>query len=252
MQRSRSVSRGSHKSLSLLTILIMTSIVSAAVAHAQGPMSVKVEISDLQSYTGTPLQKPTKILVYDFVVNSKGVQVDQSQRIRPRHLIFGDQKPDSVGKDAISSFSNELVKKLAKTGIPVEHVAADVVPTDTTLVVQGSFLSLRQGDKTERVTIGMGTGSAEVQSKVDVRLKTASDAIQVAQFQTDTKPGANMGAGVPVAAGLNPAAVAAKSTVGDRKKNVDTYVSKTADATAEQIVKSMTQQGWIKATGKAE
>jgi hypothetical protein len=57
---------------------------------------------------------------------------------------------------------------------------------------------------------------------------------------------------VPVAAGLNPAAAVAKSTVGDRRKNLDAYASKTADATAKEIIKSMAAQGWVKTNDKGE
>lgn len=229
---------------------VLVALAYAVAAFAENPLALKVEISDVQSYTGAPLPKPTMILVYDFVVNTKDVQVDKSQKIRPRHLVMGDEKPGAVAKKALDSFSKELVKKLAKTGIPVQHTTTGVVPAEGSLVVQGTFLSLQQGDKTERVVLGMGTGSAEIKSSVDVRLKTSADAVRVVQFQTETKPGANVGVGIPIAAGLNPASAAMKSTVGDRRKNVDTYASKTADAAAQQIVTAMTQQGWIKPNGK--
>ena len=44
---------------------------------------------------------------------------------------------------------------------------------------------------------------------------------------------------MPVAAGLNPAAVAAKSTLTDRRKTLNAYASKTADASAAEILKAM-------------
>jgi hypothetical protein len=120
------------------------------------------------------------------------------------------------------------------------------------MVIQGSFTSLKQGNKTERDTIGMGAGSADVQTKVDVHIKTPSDSVLLSQFQTDTKAAQNVGSAVPIAAGLNPAAAVAKSTVGDRRKTVNAYASKTADATAKEIIKSMAAQGWVKTDDKGE
>jgi hypothetical protein len=149
-------------------------------------------------------------------------------------------------------FSAELQKKLAKTGFPVEHVAADTAPSSNSLVVQGSYLSLRQGMKTERVVVGMETGSAALQAKVDVRLKTSTDVVLLSQFQTETTKAKNVGAAAPVAAGLNPAAVAAKSTIADRKKTLNAYASQTADASATEILKAMAGQGWIKLDDKGE
>jgi hypothetical protein len=111
---------------------------------------------------------------------------------------------------------------------------------------------VKEGNKAERDTIGMGAGGADVQTKVDVHMKTPADSVMFSQFTTDTKAAKNMGSAVPVAAGLNPAAAVAKSTVGDRRKNVNAYASKTADATAKEIIKSMAAQGWVKTNDKGE
>lgn len=221
-------------------------------SFADGPLAAKVKVTTLQTYSGNPLPKPDKILVYDLVADSSDVQVDASQKIRPRHLISGDEKPEAIAHKAQSVFSAELQKKLTKTGLPVEHVAADTAPSNNSLVVQGSFLSLRQGMKTERVVVGLGTGSAALQTKVDVRLKTPSEVILLSQFQTETTKAKNVGGAVPVAAGLNPAAVAAKSTITDRRKTLNAYASKTADASATEILKAMAGQGWIKLNNKGE
>jgi hypothetical protein len=98
----------------------------------------------------------------------------------------------------------------------------------------------------------MGAGSADVQTKVDVHVKTPSDSVLLSQFTTDTKAAQNVGAAVPVAAGLNPAAAVAKSTVGDRRKTVNAYASKSADATAKEIIKSMAAQGWVQTNDKGD
>jgi hypothetical protein len=217
-------------------------------APAQGPLSAKVTVTPVAVYTGSsPLPKPQKILVYDFAVNPDDVQVDKLQALRPRHLITGDKSQDAVAASANKKFYQELVKAMEKTGIPVEHVAVGTKPSDNAMLIQGSFTS-----KADRDTIGMGTGTADVEAKVDVHLKTPSDTVLLSQFQTETKPGTNAGSVVPVAAGLNPAAVATKSTITDRKKTLNAYASKTADATAKEIFKSMAAQGWIKTNDKGE
>ena len=236
-----------------ILLCVFSACLLPATARAEGPLAVKINVTTLQSYSGSGvLPKPTKILVYDFTVDTSNVQVDQSQKIRPRHMITGDENPDTVAKKASTKFSDELVAKLAKAGIPVEHAAAGLTPSDNTLSVQGAFTSMKQGDKAERSTIGMGAGAADVQAKVDVHLKTSSDAILLSQFQTDTKPGANVGGAVPVAAGMDPAAVAVKSKVTDRKKTLEAYAAKTADAMAAEITKQMAKQGWIKLDDKGE
>jgi hypothetical protein len=222
-------------------------------AQAQTPLSAKVNVTPISVYTGaTPLPKPAKILVYDFAVNPDDVQVDKVQSMRPRHLITGDKKPDAVAASASKKFSAELVKALEKTGIPVEHVATGTAAADNQMAIQGTFTSLKEGTKIERDTVGMGTGSANVQTTVDVHVKKGDDSVLLSHFSTDMKPGANTGSLVPVAAGLDPAAVVAKSTVMDRRKTLNAYASKTADATAKEIIKSMAAQGWIKTDDKGK
>jgi len=222
-------------------------------APAQGPLAAKVKITPVAVYTGnSPLPKPQKILVYDFAVNPGDVQVDKLQAMRPRHLITGDKSTDKVAASAGKKYYLELAKALEKTGIPVEHVALGAAPSDNAMVVQGSFTSLKEGTKAERDTIGMGTGSADVQTKVDVHLKTPTDTVLLSQFQTDTSAAKGTGSVLPVAAGMNPASAVAKSTITDRRKTLNAYASKTADATAKEIFKTMAAQGWIKTNDKGE
>jgi Domain of unknown function (DUF4410) len=108
-------------------------------AYGQGPMGAKINVTPLASYTGSsPLPKPEKILVYDFAINPDDIRVDKMQAMRPRHLITGDQKPDAIAASASKKYSQELVKALAKTGVPVEHVAKDTPPSDNALMYHHS------------------------------------------------------------------------------------------------------------------
>jgi len=251
MEKSRNAAALRRFASPLLAWATMALLVVAA--HAAGPLAAKVNVTSLAGYSGGgSLPKPEKILVYDFDLNPGDVQVDKVQAMRPRHLLTGDKSQDAVAAGAGKTYYQELVKALEETGIPVEHVAAGTPASANSLMIQGSFDALKEGTKAERVAVGLGTGSADVETKVNVHLKTPSDNVAFLQFQTNTKPAENVGAGLPVVAGLNPAAAAAKSTVGDRKKTLNAYASKTADASAKEILKSMAAHGWIKINDKGE
>ena len=243
--------RGTNEKRTVLCLVIGATL--ACGAFGQGPLGSKINITPVGVYTGgSPLPRPAKIVVYDFAVDSDDVQVDKMQSLRPRHLIAGDKSPDAVAASAGKKYSKELIKALEKTGIPVEHAEAGSQPAGGAMVVQGSFVALKEGNKTERDTIGMGAGGADVETTVDVHVNTPAGMVLLSQFKTDTRPAKNMGSVVPVAAGLNPAAAVARSTVGDRRKNLNAYASKTADATAKEIFKTMAAQGWIKTNDKGE
>lgn len=228
----------------ILGLAISLCVVTLAIAQAN-PLSAHVEITPLQTYNGGKLAKPSMILVYDFTVNPEDVQVDKTQQVRLRHLVMGNENQKKVGDNAVEELSKELVKRLKKTGIRVERAHSSTAPPANTLAIQGNFLSVKEGEKTERVVMGMGAGSAEVKTKVDALYAAADKPVTLSEFQTSTTLSQNLGAAEPIAAGANPAAVAAKATVGDRKKNVAAYAQKTADAIAKQLTDQMTGLGWI-------
>jgi len=233
-----------------ITILSIA-VVGVARGYVDNPLSAHVQITDVQGYSGgKSLPKSSKILVYDFAISPMNVQVDKSQEVRLRHLIEGDKNPEKIGENAVNELSKELVKALKKTGIPVEHAAESSTPPANALVVKGAFLSVKEGDKAERVVMGLGEGSAEVKTKLETHLKQSDEPILISSFQTDTTLTNNVGAAVPVAAGVDPAAAAAKSKISDRKKTVSAYAAKTADAAAKQITSTMAGLGWIKADSK--
>jgi hypothetical protein len=233
------------------TMSLSMSLLVVTLASGQAnPLSARVEITPGQTYSGQPLPKPTRILVYDFTVNPEDVQVDKTQQVRLRHIVMGDENQKKVGENAVEELAKELVKRLKKTGIPVERAKAGTTAPANTLSVEGNFLSVKQGEKTERVAIGMGAGSAEVKTKVNAQYTTPAKPVALSDFQTSTTLSENLGAAEPAAMGVNPAAAAAKATVGDRKKNVAAYAQKTADAIAKQLSDQMTSMGWITAEGK--
>ena len=152
-------------------------LLEPASANPQSPMAAKVQVTTVQSYNGSAaLQKPERIVVYDFAVNPDDIQVDRSQSIRPRHILAGDQNASAIAKKTQNTYSKELMAELAKTGISVQHAEAGAQPPPNSLVVRGSFVSLKQGDKTERVALGFGTGTADVQTRVSVHLNTSGEA----------------------------------------------------------------------------
>jgi len=232
--------------LASVAFLLPTILLAPLNAWVDGPLAAHVEVTPIHSYSeGKALPKPRKILVYDFEFDPNDVQVDETQRIRPRHIIARDENPKHIGENAARTLSTELIKDLARTGLPVQHAKGDTIASSNDLIVKGSFASLKQGVKTERVVIGMGAGSAAVSTRVQVFLKTPEKNLLISEFETQTTVAKNVGAGVSTAAGLNPAVAATKSTVTDRKKTVDAYASKTADAAAKQIRGTMAGMGWV-------
>ena len=106
--------------------------VPASSLNAEDPLTSKVEVTIVQSYTGSPLPKPARILVYDFAIDTAHVQVDRSQSIRPRHMIRGDESPEVVAKNASAKFSHRFRRHFLEPGTIVRFHGPNLQKLDMT------------------------------------------------------------------------------------------------------------------------
>jgi len=239
------------------------SLLAAAAMNAANPAKkllvgdTKVEV--VAKYQGEPLPKPEKALIYDFAVPASVISVDESpagRLHRPRQQAGGAAagSPEAVAKQVQDSFSKSLSHELQEAKVPVETATEpDTAAPQHTLLVQGEFTTINQGNKTKRVLIGFGKGASDVQAHVTVSETTEQQPVVLLEFnvksQSGKKPGAaaTVGAGAAtlgtVSAGSAAAGVAAGGVV-DKAATVEADASRMAKGVAKQIVELMNTQTW--------
>ncbi|HTR41360.1 MAG TPA: DUF4410 domain-containing protein [Pseudomonadales bacterium] len=216
-------------------------------------------VQTIASYQGPePLAKPRGIVIDDFVVPPDAVTPDSSaaERIHQRHefllgVIEGKSKSQSPEEQVQASFGETLVDELKKTSLSTERFTGTSIaslPTNT-LVIQGQFTTINEGNRSARIMIGFGRGASDVQAQVAVLLTTKGQPIVLSQFTVDSasgdKPGAVAGMG---AAGVHAATTAATVSAGSAGQGSATVVgdaARMAREVARQIEKVMTDQKWI-------
>ncbi len=241
--------------LSCALILIVLGVITKTAA--QEPPAAGTTVPTASGGAASPsLPKPKKVLLYTFRVPADVVTIDQSaaarlqRRRNQRQQVPTDDSLAVVTQQIQTSFTNTLQQELKKLPFPVEKWdGADSLLPSNSLLIQGEFTSVNQGNRSQRIMIGFGRGASDVQAQVVVSLKTESQTIVLSQFTADTSSGKKPGAAVTMGAGsaASAAAGAATQTMGDKKATVSADASRMAKNVAKQVVDLMSSQKWIPA-----
>ena len=118
------------------------------------------------------LAKPDRILVYDFAVSPDEVKLDTGlsadlMRKYEEHKGSSRTAEDvKVGHKVADALAEELVKKIRSFGLMSERGFGLPYDKEKDLMIKGQLLSIDEGNRTERVVIGLGAGRTDVQANV--------------------------------------------------------------------------------------
>ncbi|MCC6639697.1 MAG: DUF4410 domain-containing protein [Deltaproteobacteria bacterium] len=225
----------------------------AAVLTACAPTSVQ-ETYQLDA----PLRRPARILVYDFTGDASEVHLDRGIGAQIESMtsdVTPEQQKIEAGRAAARTISNELVRHLNEMGMPAQRAFGAPTHWGNSLVVEGQFVSIDEGNRTKRLVIGLGAGASDMQTKVQVYTTAPGGLQQVQDFSTNVasgmKPGMAETMGVGAAAGTlgTAAAVGAGAGIGSEawSAGVDAEAKRTAKAIARRMQTYFVEQGWIPA-----
>jgi Domain of unknown function (DUF4410) len=214
-----------------------------------------------RQYSGA-LPRPERILVHPFATSPEEVRLDWSPTVfgawKLRGISESAEKRDVA--DAVArALAQRLVTKIRALGMPAELVEGSVPPISSpALAISGQFVSIDEGSRTERVVIGLGAGSSDVRTAVEVIELFPEGRRVVDEFEIDAKsgrkPGAaeTMGAGaaaghLAVSAAVSAGGSAASETFGD---DVEADAERTAAKIASVLQALFVRQGWIAPEGR--
>jgi len=209
------------------------------------------------SETPTKLPRPDRILVYDFAVSPDEVKLDRG--ISDQIEAYINKTPrtaeeKAVGHGLAASVAKYLVQNIQTLGFFAEKVAGTPPKTGNILEIDGQFISVDEGNETERVIIGIGAGRSDVKTYVQTFDARGGKRTLIAKFQVDAKSGDKPGmAELTVVGALGGHAAVSAVVSGVVGVATDKYMSGVdADGkrTAEEILKKalgpfFVSQGWI-------
>jgi hypothetical protein len=204
------------------------------------------------------MPRPEQVLVYDFAVTPADVQLDRGLGGQVEQMAQGTPRTEqeiALGHQAARALSNELVERINAMGLTARRGVGAPARWERAVLIEGQFVSIDQGNSTERNVIGLGIGRSQVQTLVQVYETRGTQLAKLQEFATDAasgiRPGAAETMGVGAAAGTLgvSAAVTAAGTVGSELfgATVEADAQRTAANIADKLQAYFTKQGWIQA-----
>jgi len=204
------------------------------------------------------LQRPDRILVFNFAVSTDEVSTNQGVLARVRAAASGtsqEEKELEIGQQVSDSLAEALVKGIQGLGLPAERASRDTpLPPGNVLLISGHFLNVDEGNQLRRTMIGFGAGQSSVDTQVQVSSPSDSGSRLLLDFSTHADSGeapgaaATMGVGAAATGGVSAAMTAANAGVGvakTRRGSVESLASHSADQTVAYLSEFFAKQGWI-------
>jgi hypothetical protein len=232
----------------LLTFIVL------AIAFGCAPTNVQQE-----KMTLTQLPRPDLILVYDFAVSPAEVELDTGlsaelmQKYQEHKGSSRTAEEIKVGHKVADAVAEELVKKIRSYGLWAERAFGLPYGKGKVLMVKGQFLTIDEGNRTERVAIGFGAGRTDVQANVQVYELTPQGMKQVDDLrgtaESGRKPGMAEMMGVGAIAGHLLASTVISGTLSGATEMTSATVEadgkRLADKIATDLGNFFIDQAWI-------
>jgi hypothetical protein len=216
------------------------------------------QINTISQYSG-PVPKPNNVLVYNFAVSPDEVQLDQGISARIEELVKKtprNKEEKAVGHVVAEALATHMVKELNAIGVPAMRAYGRPSTKGNAIEIEGQFLSVDQGNRTERVVIGLGAGRSDVKTLTQVYDARFGSRMLVDEFDTDAKSGYKPGMAEMMAVGVLThhllVSTLASGALAAGSEAFTAGVDADARRTAQEIVKQLGQffvgQGWIPAS----
>jgi hypothetical protein len=203
---------------------------------------------------------PSHVVVGDFTVAPGLVQLDSGALAKIRRQRSGQSAAAlqlQIAERAQAALAETLTTKLAEDGLPAERLQAGAQPPPGSLLVQGQFVSINQGNRARRVMIGLGSGASTMEA--NAQLYYAAGAVPpqfMVSFNGTADSGRMPGAAETMGAGAAAGSIATSAAVSGglhagaemRRTDEEALADKLAEALAKQIGQYAVSQGWILAT----
>lgn len=204
---------------------------------------------------GEKLQKPDRIIVYNFGATPDDIPADAAisgyyrKRAKPQTA-----EEIRVGRELGSILKKELIKEIRKMGMPAEIAGTGPAPGIGDLLIKGEFVSIEEGSKSKRLLIGFGAGAGKLRTHV-LRYQITADGPRllgrkVIKAKDGKLPGLILPGTIGAATGNVVAPVIFGGLIINREivpENLQDGAKRTAQEIAKVLSKKFVAQGWIQA-----
>jgi hypothetical protein len=235
------------------TIIGLTPVLAICVALAAGCATTK---STLETESSMLYSKPEHVLVYDFAVSPEEVELDSGLGAKLENAMKKTPRTEQekeIGRQVANVLAVKLVAEIQSLGLPANRATGAPPEKGSLFAIKGQFVSIDEGNRTERTMIGLGLGRTDVATTIqgyDFQNGKKSLAIS---FETDAKSGRKPGLAESMGVGAVGGHLAVATAIGvggdvaseALSANVDADAERTAKKIASQLKDYFAGQGWI-------
>lgn len=215
--------------------------------------------SSSQLETGSAeLPRPQIVVIQDFAVAPGEVQLDPGlsgtidETLGANNGAPRTAQELQVGRQAANAMADKLVAEIRDLGLPAQRGYGLPPGLQTGLVITGQFVAVDQGNRTERVTLGLGAGRSDVRVRAQVFDVTPQGRRLVDEIEVDAKSGLQpgmaetMGVGALTGHFLVSTLVSGGLQVADESlgTSVVADTDRASKGIAKQLASFFGQQGW--------
>jgi len=228
-------------------------VVSLAAVSIAACASTKV--TSQQSNIGNEkIARPDHIYVYSFATTPTDLSPEDAATAQ----YAAPSKPQSekeieTGHKLGNLVATNLAQKIQAMGLPGATADASTKPDTGDIVIRGHFQSIEEGSMGKRLVLGFGSGSADLQTAVDVYQMTSQGLRKLGGGTINAGGGKTPGVLLPLAvtvATANPiglvvgGAVKAEGEISGRD-TIEGSAERTATQIANELKGAFQRQGWI-------
>lgn len=218
-----------------------------------GATSSNAQVQGAPVTSGTPSQ----IIVFPFATSTADVTLNQGLGARLYANYTGEDQAAAQAQLAQSTAQNictQVATSLAGNGWNAAcQPRGTPVTGSNTLIIDGAFTDISEGNRLQRTVIGLGAGASSVDTQVGLYQYSNGNSTQLLTFTTHSTSGRMPGVGITGPAGAAAGGAAAAASIGVNVaatgvKNITSSTAYLTDQSAKQVVGQtnnyFSQQGW--------
>jgi hypothetical protein len=207
---------------------------------------------------GDMLPPPRVVIVETFATSPDEVKLDEGLSTEVEQAIKADRGTSRTEQEADASrqvadaIAKHLVVEIRDMGLQAERGSTVPAGTQNAVLITGQLISIDEGNRTERVIVGLGAGRSDVRAHAQVYEVTPAGRQLIDQIEVDGKSGLTpgmaetMGVGGPTGHLLVSTAVSGGMHVVSESMGADVVADadRSAKGIAKQLAALFAQQGW--------
>jgi Domain of unknown function (DUF4410) len=208
---------------------------------------------------GEMLPAPSVVIVDRFAVSPEEVTLDEGlsteveQAIKAHNGTSRTQQEMEAGHQVADAIADKLVVEIRDLGLAAERGSAVPAGTQHAVLIKGQLISIDEGNRTERVLIGLGAGRSDVRADAQVYEVTAGSRQLIDQIEVNAKSGLTPGMAETMGVGGLTGHLLVSTVVSgglhvvseDIGADVVADADRSAKGIAKQLAALFAQQGWM-------